>query len=106
MGGECSPEHCGDEKVCMCSYNITAQYGDVLQLVMTNIGSGKGWSHPIHMHGHHFWVLKMGYAEYDPVTAKITGKNENTTVHFIERLVPNGSDTFKNPRSTHQFYYS
>ena len=27
-----------------------------------------GSSHPVHMHGHHFEVIKVGYPETDPVT--------------------------------------
>ncbi len=48
---------------------------ETITMIMANIGSGKGWSHPIHLHGHYFWVLKMGYAQYDEVTAKIVGDN-------------------------------
>ena len=39
--------------------------------MITNIGSGSGWSHPIHLHGHSFYVLKMGFAEYDRKTARL-----------------------------------
>jgi hypothetical protein len=42
--------------------------------VALNLGRGKGWDHPLHMHGHHFWVLKVGYATYNE-TGGIRGDN-------------------------------
>jgi FtsP/CotA-like multicopper oxidase with cupredoxin domain len=38
---------------------------------MTNIGNGSGWSHPIHLHGHSFYVMKMGFASYNETSAKL-----------------------------------
>lgn len=40
------------------------------QIVLSNIGDGKGWSHPIHLHGNHFYVVKMGFGRYDRPSAK------------------------------------
>ena len=31
--------------------------------------------HPIHMHGHHFHVLKIGYPTYDPETGQVDQQN-------------------------------
>lgn len=67
-------QNCSEDSVCECTYYDTIDRGDydqVYQFVITNIGSGSGWSHPIHLHGHSFYVLKMGFAEYDMVTAKL-----------------------------------
>lgn len=40
------------------------------QIVLSNIGDGKGWSHPIHLHGNHIYVIKMGFGKYDRQSAK------------------------------------
>ena len=32
------------------------------------MGKGAGWGHPIHMHGHSFYVLKMAYANQNKTT--------------------------------------
>ncbi len=60
---------------------------ETITMIMANIGSGKGWSHPIHLHGHYFWVLKMGYAQYDEVTAKIVGDNLDIDCRGMCQLV-------------------
>uniref|UniRef100_A0A2C9KLA6 Plastocyanin-like domain-containing protein n=1 Tax=Biomphalaria glabrata TaxID=6526 RepID=A0A2C9KLA6_BIOGL len=39
------------------------------------MGQGKGWAHPMHLHGHSFHVLKIGYPEYDTITGKIIEDN-------------------------------
>ena len=67
--GKCSPT-----EICECTYYDTIDRGNtdpVYQFVITNIGSGAGWSHPIHLHGHSFYVMKMGFAEYNNQTAKL-----------------------------------
>lgn len=40
-----------------------------------NMGSGRGWAHPIHMPGHSFHVLKMGYPVYNNTTGKLIAEN-------------------------------
>ena len=41
--------------------------------------AGNGMPHPIHMHGHHFHVLKTGYPTYDPKTGRVD--QQNTDIH-------------------------
>ncbi|XP_041349808.1 laccase-25-like [Gigantopelta aegis] len=74
---KCGEPDCGPNKVCKCSYALDLNHGDTVQMVFTNMGSGKGWSHPIHMHGHSFYVLKMGYGRYNETTGKLLGDNED-----------------------------
>ncbi|XP_066263870.1 uncharacterized protein [Branchiostoma lanceolatum] len=64
----CPEKDCGGEKFCECSYHISITTGNVVQLVLYNMGSGggvNGTAHPVHMHGHHFYVLYMGFPEYN-----------------------------------------
>ncbi|XP_066265508.1 uncharacterized protein [Branchiostoma lanceolatum] len=64
----CTDELCGGEKYCDCSYHVTITPGNVVQMVLYNMGSGAGLAgtaHPVHIHGHHFYVLDMGFPEYE-----------------------------------------
>ncbi|KAK3595588.1 hypothetical protein CHS0354_009545 [Potamilus streckersoni] len=60
----CDRPDCGEEKVCRCTHSISVDYGDTVQMVLLNMGKGKGWSHPIHLHGHSFYVVKIGHPQY------------------------------------------
>ncbi|KAL3853436.1 hypothetical protein ACJMK2_016973 [Sinanodonta woodiana] len=71
----CDIPTCGEDKVCTCTHIVDITYGNVVQLVFTNMGLGKGQPHPIHLHGHSFYVMKMGYGKYDNRTAKNVGEN-------------------------------
>lgn len=71
----CDQANCGEQKVCTCTNSLSLNYGDTVQIVFLNMGSGKGWAHPVHMHGHTFYVLKMGYASYDNTTGKMLSEN-------------------------------
>ena len=66
----CTDSKCGPNKTCSCTYKFDLSDGKVYQFVLTNLGNGKGWSHPIHLHGHYFFVLKMGFGKYDENTGK------------------------------------
>ena len=79
------PNNCGNcnaTQICECTYYDTIDQGNsdrIYQFVMTNIGNGSGWSHPIHLHGHSFYVMKMGFASYDEASAKLipnTGQDQ------------------------------
>ncbi|CAL1531522.1 unnamed protein product [Lymnaea stagnalis] len=71
----CNKDDCGEEKVCKCSYTVNLEYNKVYQFVFLNMGAGKGWVHPIHMHGHSFHVVKIGYPTYNRTTGKILHDN-------------------------------
>ena len=66
---------CAEDEVCHCTSVLDLEEGEVAQFVVTNLGKGAGWDHPIHMHGHSFWVLKVGYPTYDVRTGKILHNN-------------------------------
>lgn len=66
-GMEC-PSTCTGEQTCHCSSRTQITPGKVIQFVLYNMGKGagvEGTAHPIHLHGHHFYVLDMGYPEYN-----------------------------------------
>ena len=52
---------CDSETSCNCTHALTLKTGSEIIMVLTNVGSGSFNSHPIHMHGHTFEVLKMGF---------------------------------------------
>ena len=56
---------CNNTDICECTYVEKIEPDRVVQFVFTNIGNGSGWSHPIHLHGHSFYVMKMGFGSYD-----------------------------------------
>ncbi|CAG2240675.1 unnamed protein product [Mytilus edulis] len=61
-------EACNASTICECTYAVTIDNDNkdrVYQFVITNIGGGAGWSHPVHLHGHSFYVMKMVFATYD-----------------------------------------
>lgn len=64
----CNDEVCEKEGVCTCTYTEKIPSNKIIQMIFMNLGSGSGWSHPIHLHGHSFYVMKMGLPEYDPIT--------------------------------------
>ncbi|XP_078581081.1 uncharacterized protein LOC144864666 [Branchiostoma floridae x Branchiostoma japonicum] len=64
----CLDSECGGDKFCECSYHINITKDNVVQLVLYNMGAGgsiNGTAHPVHIHGHHFYVLDIGFPEYD-----------------------------------------
>lgn len=58
---DCDKHNCGHDKVCYCHYQLKIPHKKTIQMVWMNLGTGAGWAHPMHLHGHSFYVLKMGY---------------------------------------------
>ncbi|KAK3103109.1 hypothetical protein FSP39_016527 [Pinctada imbricata] len=51
---------------CFCTHTIPLNHDDTVQIVMTsNVGFSPDFGHPIHLHGHSFHVLKVGYGKYN-----------------------------------------
>ena len=81
--GDMCPHRGCDHRVeenCACTQVIDIgdlTYGTVVELVLSNklvdVHNPDGASHPIHLHGHHFYVIKKGYPTY------VTGPGK--TVH-------------------------
>ena len=72
MPTACDWETCGKEDtVCNCTHTVTLTPGAVYQIVLLDLGSGQGFSHPVHIHGFSFYVVKMGYPQYNSTTGKL-----------------------------------
>ena len=57
------------ESACHCTHIVEIQKNKVIQLVLYNMGKGAGidgTAHPVHIHGHHAYVVHMGYPKYFP----------------------------------------
>lgn len=53
--------NCTAETSCECTHALDLKSGSENIMVLSNVGNGATISHPIHMHGHTFEVLKMGF---------------------------------------------
>ncbi|XP_062572660.1 uncharacterized protein LOC134234599 [Saccostrea cucullata] len=73
----CIPSKCTDDSICTCTYTKDLVKDKVYQFVLTNIGNGRGWSHPVHLHGHYFYVLKIGFGTYNNITAKFISETDD-----------------------------
>ena len=74
-----SNNECTRIGVCSCTYTKKIPSNKVIQMVFMNLGKGKGWSHPVHLHGHSFYVMKMGLPTYDRTTGAIIAHNTDIT---------------------------
>ena len=63
---------------CSCVHVIDIAQGETIQLVISAIGVTKN-PHPIHLHGHTFHVVHVGYPEYKE-TSGFVGKH-NSDIH-------------------------
>ena len=64
---------------CSCVYKIDIPYMKTVQFVFSNVG-GEIWmshSHPIHLHGHSFHVVHVGYPKYDPDNGFVKEHNKD-----------------------------
>lgn len=61
-----SCDECNNENSCKCTHSLTLKSGAEIIMVLSNIGNGASISHPIHIHGHTFEVLKMGFPSLSP----------------------------------------
>ncbi|KAK3102541.1 hypothetical protein FSP39_012062 [Pinctada imbricata] len=73
----CDNAGCNEEVLCSCTHTVALDHDDTIQMVFSNLGVGRGWAHPIHLHGHSFYVLKMGYATYNETTGKFISQTDD-----------------------------
>ena len=74
------------EPHCACTQviDISDPRGSVVELIITNRGvknkKGIGRSHPIHLHGHHFYIVHIGYGNYDVNGHFVTPSNDTECI--------------------------
>ena len=78
----CDRQSCASPDIgCVCTSVMDISFNKTMQFVLTNFEPATEGtfvymgSHPIHLHGHNFAVLKMGFAEYNETTALFTDHN-------------------------------
>lgn len=76
---------------CKCTNSINLNHNDTVHFVLTNMGTGKGWGHPVHLHGHSFELLKLGFPTYERISGNITTENEEIRCTSRRNYV-NGGD--------------
>ena len=70
-------EACKDKtKGCICTNEVELQFNKTIQVVISNIEPiWKNSPHPMHVHGHSFAVVKMGFATQNQTTGHYIGFN-------------------------------
>ena len=61
---------------CSCVHVIDIPYNETVQMVFSSIGASPS-AHPIHLHGHTFHVVAVGYPEYDDTTGYVKKRNSD-----------------------------
>jgi len=57
------------DPACNCAHvNDVPNFGTTTRFVLTNLGPQGDFAHPIHLHGHSFFVLQVGFPEYNSST--------------------------------------
>ena len=74
LNADCNPS----TEECSCVHIIDIPQRETVQLVLTAIGAFDN-AHPIHLHGHSFHVVYVGYPEYDPTTGFV--ESHNSDIH-------------------------
>ena len=68
-----------DPEECLCTHVLTLEYDQTIQLVVSSIAPGDHFLHPLHVHGHTFQLLKIGYPEYSNSTGFASGDSADLT---------------------------
>ena len=82
---------------CACTQVINITKGDCVELVITNhIDNKTESSHPVHLHGHYFDVVKIGYpsytnANYTPLDRTYDHKNEDVECKINSSKINNST---------------
>ena len=92
---DCSVANCSRDEVCQCFHTISTNLNDTVQLVLVNIGNITRPIHPVHLHGHHFQIIKRVAG----ITHHVTGQLLRAT----DDIVCAGSDVQRHACSRPQW---
>lgn len=77
------PASCSlEDQTCDCTHQVQIGTNKVIQFVVFNQGSGagpEGNPHPVHLHGHHFYVVKVAFPTYNPQNFTYANLNQDLT---------------------------
>ncbi|CAD5212702.1 unnamed protein product [Bursaphelenchus okinawaensis] len=77
---------------CDCFFHYEFDLNDIVQMTIYNMGDGgkrgEGYSHPFHLHGTHFYLVKVGFPSHDE-NMMVTDMNPdipclNTTTRCVD----------------------
>jgi hypothetical protein len=79
----CDPNRCASnasryDTRCECFVHLNLTLGAIVQLTIYNMVVGadsSGFAHPIHIHGTHFYLMKVAYPEYNATSGRIIASN-------------------------------
>ena len=84
MNLNCDVANCSDSKNCFCQYEMDIPYNKTIQMIWTNHGAGATRHHPMHLHGHSFHILKLGYGVYNHTSGKKMSDNSDINCRSSE----------------------
>jgi FtsP/CotA-like multicopper oxidase with cupredoxin domain len=77
----CTKDHWNGVRNSWCTYTLNITLGNTVQLTLYNMGQGgdmaSGFHHPVHLHGTHFHIVKVGYGTYNESTGYLEASNED-----------------------------
>ena len=91
---------------CRCTHLVDIpESNDYVEFVFNavsvdSVGNGSGFGHPVHLHGHSFQVVDIGYGKYDTTTGIVNIANSDISCLSDDKCCypgwTNGVDPFKN----------
>ena len=94
------------EQIAESKQYIPGLYPSV-NFVLSSVGNEKArnnnFSHPIHLHGHTFYVVAIRHGEYDKITGRLMDNNKEVDCHDELCPSPSWRDNKPPPFERHQF---
>ena len=88
----CNPSTLG----CLCTHIIDIPYQKTIQFVLTAMGA-YDTAYPVHLHGHAFHVVHVGYPEYDPTNGFIKEDKQGRSLHNKDIKCADACDDYNDP---------
>ena len=85
---------------CSCTHMVNIpRHNETIQFVLTALGSYQN-AHPIHLHGHTFHVVDIGYPEYDNTTGFIIADKHSKAIQCEDESYCAGKEECDSDRCT------